>query len=39
MEKKTRHAIVSSLDVLMLAVDNIQAHYKKIEAEAHMNPG
>ena len=37
-ESKTREAIASSLDALMLAVENIQAHYNEIEAEAHVNP-
>ncbi len=37
-ESKTRKAIASSFDALILAVENIQAHYNKIEAEAHVNP-
>jgi hypothetical protein len=38
METKTRDTIASSFDALVLAVENIQAHYDKIEAEAHVNP-
>ena len=38
MERKTRDTIASSFDALVLAVENIQAHYNKIEAEARVNP-
>ena len=38
MERKTRDTIASSFDALVLAVENIQAHYDKIEAEARVNP-
>ena len=37
-ESKTRNAIASSFDALQLAVENIRAHYSKIEAEARVNP-
>jgi hypothetical protein len=37
-ESKTRDTMASSFDALVLAVENIQAHYDKIEAEAHVNP-
>ncbi|KAI0252373.1 hypothetical protein BJV78DRAFT_350633 [Lactifluus subvellereus] len=37
-ETKARHAIASSLDALIVAVRNIQAHYDAVEAEAKANP-
>jgi thiamine kinase-like enzyme len=36
-EKRARHAIASALDALMAAVDNIEAHYKSIQADAKAN--
>lgn len=36
-EANERFAIAASLDALVLAVNNIEAHYKSIEAEANVN--
>jgi hypothetical protein len=38
MESESRSEMASSFDALMLAVNNIQAHYEKIKAEAHATP-
>ncbi|KAI0296624.1 hypothetical protein BC826DRAFT_967959 [Russula brevipes] len=37
-ERSARHAIPSALDALVAAVNNIEAHYKSIEAAANANP-
>jgi len=37
-EMSTTYAIASALDALMAAVDNIEAHYKSIQADAKTNP-
>jgi serine/threonine protein kinase len=38
MESKSRAEMASSFDALVLSVNNIQVHYKKIKAEAHATP-
>ena len=35
-KSKARNVLASSFDALLLAVENIQAHYNKIDAEAHV---
>jgi len=38
MESKSRAEMASSFDALVLTVNDIHAHYKKINAEAHATP-